>query len=82
MAKVITITDIRINAIRIERDDANNVTLTADYQYKDDNGVIAGINLQVSSEERPLADFPAELRTALINLNTYIESRIKTAEGI
>lgn len=82
MAKVITITGIRINAIRIERDDANNVTLTADYQYRDADGVIAGINLQVNSEERPLTEFPADLRNALITLNTYIENRIITAEGI
>ena len=65
MAKTITITGIRINRIFIARDDANNVTLTADYQYKDANGVIAGINLQVNSEERPLPEFPTDLRNAL-----------------
>jgi hypothetical protein len=82
VAKVITITDIRINAIRIERDDENNITLTADYQYKDESGIIAGINLQVNSEAKPLADFAAAVRDALIEINTYVENRIKTAEGI
>jgi hypothetical protein len=82
VAKIITITDIRINSIRIERDNLNNVTVTADYQYMNANGVIEGINLQVNSEQKPLADFAPGVRDALISINDYVTARIIAAEGI
>lgn len=82
MAKTITITDIRINAIWIVRDDDNNITFTADYQWMDGGSVIPGVNLQVNSEERPLTEFPADIRTALVTINNYATARIKSAEGV
>jgi hypothetical protein len=82
MAKTITITGIRINAIRIERDDENNVTVTADYQYTDADGVMPEINLQVNSETKPIGQYTAAQRDALIALNDYVEARILAAEGI
>lgn len=83
MSKVLTITDIRINNIRFERDDSNNITMQTDYHYKDVAGVIPGINLQVHSiESEPIANFPANVQSAFATINSYVEGIIKTAEGI
>ncbi len=83
MAKVLTITDVRVNIIRFARDDQNNIAYEVDYYWMDANGVIPGINLRVDSQyDIPFASLPADVRNAMTVLNTYARNRILTAEGI
>ena len=84
MAKVITVSDTRIFMIRFARDDSNNVSYDAEYQWLDENGnIIPGINLQVDSQRNiPLAQFPADVRNAMAVLNTYARNRVNQLEGI
>lgn len=83
MAKVLTIVDTRIYMIRFARDDDNNISYDAEYQWMDANGVIEGINLRVDSQrDIPLASFPLNVRNAMMTLNTYAHDRINQLEGI
>lgn len=84
MAKILTISDTRVYAIKFARDDSNNISYDAEYQWVDENGdIIPGINLQVDSQrDIPLASFPTDVRNAMITLNTYARTRINTLEGI
>ena len=84
MAKILTISDTRVFAIKFARDDLNNISYAAEYQWLDEFGVIIpGINLQVDRQEGvPLASFPTDVRNAMITLNNYAHTRINTLEGI
>ena len=83
MAKTITITGIKIRSIQIERDDQNNVRISVDYMYRDENGIpIDDINLQVSTESKPFPQYTAQQRDWLLAINNWVESKILTKLGV
>lgn len=83
MALNISVADVQLSFLSIADAGADGVRLDADWLALDDNGdPISIIGQQKDNELRPLAEYPADVRQAIITLNDYAKARIKAAKGI
>ncbi len=86
MALTLTIDDIQLASLNISTSGAG-ATLTlnfdADWLALDVAGDVVGfVEQKKSAESRLFSEYPQEVRDAIVALNTYATTRIKTAEGI
>lgn len=82
----LTVDDIRLVSLYISTSGAGaglTLNFDADWLALDAAGDVIGfIEQKKSAESRLFSEYPQEVRDAIIALNAYATSRIKTAEGI
>jgi hypothetical protein len=86
MALVLTVDDIKLSSLHIAASGAGaglTISLDADWVALDENGAEIGfIEQKKSAESKLFSSYPQPVRDAIVALNDYAISRIKTAEGI
>lgn len=86
MALVITVDDIRLVSLHIATSGSGpdlELIFNADWLSLDANGdPIDFVEQKKSTESKLFSDYPQSVRDAIVALNAYATSRIKTAKGI
>lgn len=86
MALILTVDDIKLSSLHIAASGEGaglTINLDADWLALDENGAEIGfIEQKKSAESKLFSAYPQTVRDAIVALNDYAISRIKTAEGI